>query len=267
MGRKEELEQEWQDHLYQLGETARTDMPEGHPDLRTFQRVVKAWGALEDRRAELAIIEQQMDEEERSLAEAREDAEAEYAECLALVKKYSRALNAVDEEIKKLQKAKINREGALKYVYRAEEEEIRKIDELIEAGKLEKAEASKRNLKKIKLEAMKGEREIRECEERIAELLDPPEGTVGAEGIVARNRMQELEQVIAERDEELEALLDQLNKQAARKERDIEGAQDFYDQAVSLLGAEIFEARVRHPSFDKILPALDQIAAELRGKR
>lgn len=261
-----ELEQEYGDLLYQLGDTARTALtPAQGQKLRAYTRVVRAWDALEDRRLELSMIEQQMDDEERAFAEAQGAADEERAQLDAEMNRYRKVLAAVDEELKRIDRARGNRENALKYVYKAEREEERKIQEFEEAGKLDKAEASKRNLKKIKLEVMKGERELREHDEARAALLDPAEGTPGREGVLARARLDALEKDLAERQRELEELLAHLDDAAARKEQDVQGAQDFYDQAVALLGQEIFEQRIDHPALSRHYERLDQIGFELGG--
>jgi len=135
------VEREYHDLLYQLGETACAILAGDsawRSRFRSYARVEKARDALHDRRLELATIEQQMDDEERGLADAKSAGEEEMERCQALATKFRKAINAVDEELKGLERQRVNREGALKYVYKAEKDEQRRIADLEEAGKLDR---------------------------------------------------------------------------------------------------------------------------------
>src|SRR5947208_608927 len=95
-------EQEWNDLLHQLGESARPILgADGSlaKRFRSFARVAQAWEALGDRNLELSTIEEQMDDEEKGLADAKAAAEEEAARSAPFFKGGQKILKALDEEL------------------------------------------------------------------------------------------------------------------------------------------------------------------------
>ena len=84
------------------------------------------------------------------------------------------------------------------------------------------------------------------------------DGQPGAEGILAHKRVLALEDEEAEETERFEARMDALDREIADKEEEVKKAQAFLDQALFLLGEEVYEKRIPEPALSPLYSRLDR---------
>src|SRR5688572_14122075 len=105
----------YNDLIFQLGDLSR-DRLAGKPNCpRTMDRVYRAEAALVARRDELAVLEQQMNDEDAAWQDYLAEYEAKRAAEYEIVKKWKKAVDAVEGQTKTLRKTLSNRRADLRY--------------------------------------------------------------------------------------------------------------------------------------------------------
>lgn len=258
MGKSESYE----DLIFQLGDMAR-DRLAGKPNApRTMERVFKAEENLVAARDELQSLEGQLNEEDEAYRAFLEQQEAERDEQKEIVKKWKRAVEGIEARTKALRKSLISRRAELRYEklgLKKTEERHRDL-EMTQHHDQKKIALSQENLKKLRLLVMRKQREIEEMDREFNMVLTPKPGQPGAQGILAHKRILEMEDQADERREQHEQLMQELDEAIGAKESEVTAAEDFLDQALYLLGEEVYSLRIADPSLAVMYPRIDKIA-------
>src|SRR6185436_8903839 len=114
------------------------------------------------------------------------------------------------------------------------------------------------NLKKMRLIQMRKQREIEEIEAEFNAVLTPKPGQPGAQGILAHKRLIEMEDEAEDRKVDHEQKMKDLDKAIGDKEEEVRAAEDYLDQALFLLGEEVYSSRINDPVLAPLYPRLDQ---------
>lgn len=248
----------YEDLIYRLGDIAYERLWNKPNAPRMVARVIKAAETYEQRQIELRELEGAMDAEEAAYNEFREACETESAQCHELVEKHKRAVGVAEAKAKSLEAKLVTKRKDVSVGRVAVQKSEDSIRQLEGDGEVDKARAARENLKKTKIDLMK---RVRECEDMQAEydqIMNPQTGP-GAEGIRARRREKDLELQLEERTEAYNALITDLNDQAATKDQEVKAAQEYYEQALLLLGEEVYAARVPDPALASFYPKLDKL--------
>lgn len=251
----------YNDLMFQLGDLARERLAGKPGSPASMERVFQAEDLLEQRREELAALEQQMNDEDAAFQDAQAEAEAERERLTQVVQKFRRAVDSIEGKVKGLRKNLAQRQSDLRYAREAlNKAEVRFRD--IEMGnKADVVETARQNLKKQRLGTMRLQREVEDLEAQLATALEPAPGQPGAQGIVAYKRLIELEDEAAQQKLDFEALMAELDKALATAEEEIEACEDYLDQALFLLGQECYRGRLADPMLAPLYPKLDKVAA------
>ena len=249
----------YNDLIFQLGDLAR-DRLAGKPNCpRTMDRVYRAEAALVARRDELAALEQQMNDEDAAYQDFLAQQEEEKVGLQATVKKWKKAVDAIEGKVKELRKTLASRRAELRYAIDGLEKLEQKIKDMelvgTDPGKVDVARA---NLKKNRLQQMRLGRELEDLEARLANALTPEPGQPGAAGILAHKRLLELEDEAEARKSEHEQLMADLDQAIAEKEEQVRGAEDYLDQALFLLGEDVYAQRISDAQLAPFYPRLDR---------
>lgn len=251
----------YNDLIFQLGDLARERLPNKPNCPRSMDRVYKAEEALVARQDELAALEQQMNDVDGEY-QAFLAAQAEEKEGLtATVKKWKRAVEGIEGRVKDLRKKISSRKAELRYQDIGIKKEERKQKDLeLEGRNMDQVEAIKANLKKTRLLYMRGQRDVEEMEREFADVLTPRPGQVGAEGILAHKRLIEMEDEALDRKTAYEQAMNELDQAIAEKEEELKAAEDYLDQALFLLGEECYAQRISDPALAALYPRIDNAA-------
>jgi hypothetical protein len=261
---KEKVEDEYFEILAELGQLVVAAPPRG-VRLSRMGAVTRAADVLQNRRLELQLLEQAMDEEEHKLASANAAEDQERPGLEAMVKANKAAIATLERRVAAIKKNLVGRQANMRYFVRALEAQERKVEALEEAGEDEKAESERQVLKKQRLDRMRQERMLEEAEEEM-EMQLQGEGRAG-EGMRAKLRLEEIEQTQKERDEEFRKSLEELDRQATAKEAQITETEEAVAEALADLGAEVYALRVPDPRFEALYAELDPLAKKLgRGR-
>jgi hypothetical protein len=245
--------------IFQLGDLAR-DRLAGKPNCpRTMDRVYRAEAAVVARRDELAALDQELNEEDAAwrdyLAQHEEDRAAQYE----IVKKWKKAVDAVEAQTKTLRKTLSSRRADLRYAQDA----LKKMEEKhadLELTTQDEARlgVSRDNLKKNRIQQMRLAREVEELEREISQALTPRPGQPGTPGILAHKRMLELEDEMNARKEAFEQVMAELDQAIAEKEAEVKAAEDYLDQALFLLGEDVYAQRIQDAQLAPFYPRLER---------
>lgn len=249
----------YNDLIFQLGDLARDRLP-GKPNCpRTMDRVYRAEETVVARRDELAALEQQMNDEDAGYQDFLAQQEQEKTGLQATVKKWKKAVDAIEGKVKELRKSVASRRAELRYAIDGLEKLEQKIKDMeligTDAGKVDVAKA---NLKKNRLTQMRLGRELEDLESRLASALTPEPGQPGAAGILAHKRLLELEDEAEARKAEHEQLMADLDQAIVEKEEQVRGAEDYLDQALFLLGEDVYAQRISDAQLAPFYPRLDR---------
>ncbi|MGI5860694.1 MAG: hypothetical protein ACOX6T_01405 [Myxococcales bacterium] len=249
----------YEELIYSLGDAAyerfwnRPDAPRG------TERVLKAAEAYEQRQIELAEIEEAMDAEEAAYNEFCQACEQEFEECRPVIERYKKAVAIAEAKAKSLESKLISKRKDVAAARKA----LAKLEEQIRQweadGMLDKAAGARAGIKRAKLDVMKRSRECDEMQAEYDKVMNPETGP-GAEGIRARRREIDLEQQLEERTNAYNERIGELNEDAAAKDREVRAAQQYYEQAIMLLGEEAYRARIPDPALVVFYPRLDKLA-------
>lgn len=249
----------YNDLIFQLGDLAR-DRLAGKPNCpRTMDRVYRAEAALVARRDELAALEQQMNDEDAAFQDFVAQLEEERATQLEVVKKWKKAVDAVEGQTKALRKSLTNKRADLRYAQDALKQFEKKLADLeLSTTDASKLAVARDNLKKNRIQAMRLAREVEDLERQVETALTPKPGQPGAPGILAHKRMLELEDEQTARKEALDAAMAELDQAIAEKETEVQAAEDYLDQALFLLGEDVYAQRIQDAQLAPFYPRLDR---------
>lgn len=250
--------EKYEDLIFQLGDLARETLPNKPNCPRSMERVYKAEDAVLARRDELAELEAQMNDEAAAYEQYLADLEAERAEQQQITRQFKKAVDAIQGRVKEIRK-KI---GTLRATVRYDKLGIKKMEQRhaeLEMSTLDPKvlELSKQNLKKVRLATMRKERDLEELEQEFEVILTPPAGQPGAAGILAHKRLLILEDEAEDRRLAQEERMAELDQIIAAKEAELKAAEDYLDQAVFMLGEDVYTTRIAEPSLAALYPRLD----------
>jgi len=248
----------YNDLIFKLGDLARERL-NGKPTApRSMDRVLKAEEAVATREEELKGIEAAMDEEEAAYNEFREAVEGEKAELEPLVEKYKKSVGAAEGRLKTAKEKLASKLNDLKHTKLSVQKEEAKLKNYEELGEKAKVQASEKSIKLIRMEVMRRSREIREMQEEADKIMFPEDDSPASEAIRAKGRLADLDAQLEERVEQYNAALAELDAQAADKEQEIQASRDYYDQAIFLLGEEVYSLRVNDPALVPMFLKIDR---------
>ncbi|AKQ66670.1 hypothetical protein A176_003582 [Myxococcus hansupus] len=249
----------YNDLIFQLGDLARDRLP-GKPNCpRSMDRVYRAEEAVVTRRDELAALEQEMNDEDAAYSDFLAVQDEEKAKQGVIVKKWKKAVDAIDGKVKELRKTLASRKADLRYA----EDGLNKLEQKIADMELigdapAKIDVARTNLKKNRLQQMRLGRELEDLESRLSTALTPEPGQPGAAGILAHKRMLEMEDQAEERKLDHEHRMADIDQAIAAKEPQVQAAEDYLDQALFLLGEDVYAQRINDAQLAPFYPRLDR---------
>jgi len=249
----------YNDLIFQLGDLARDRLP-GKPNCpRSMDRVYRAEEAVVARRDELAALEQEMNDEDAAYQEFLAEQEREKGGHQAIVRKWKKAVDAIDGKVKDLRKTLATRRAELRYAQDALGKLEKKISDMeLTRQDPAKIDIARTNLKKNRLAQMRLGREVEDLEERLATALTPEPGQPGAPGILAHKRLLEMEDEAEARLADHEARMAELDQSIATLEEQVKAAEDYLDQALFLLGEDVYAQRIADAQLAPFYPRLDR---------
>lgn len=248
----------YNDLVFKLGDLARERLASRPNPPRSMDRVLKAEEALVAREEELKAIEAAMDEEEQAYNEFREAVEQEKADLEPLLIKYKKSVTFAESNLQKAREKIASKENDLKHAKLSSQKEADKLRNFEELGDKQKAESSKVSIKAIRMDVMRRTREINEMKEAADKILFPTDDSPASEAVRAKGRIADLDKQLEERVEQYNAALAELDADAAEMEQEIQGARDYYDQAIFLLGEEVFGLRLNDPALVPMYLKIDR---------
>ena len=117
---------------------------------------------------------------------------------------------------------------------------------------------ARENLKKNRLKMMRLQRDIEQLQDDLSQALTPLPGQPGAPGILAHKRMLEMQDQLESRKEAFDQAMADLDQAIATKEQEIQAAEDYLDQALFLLGEDVYSKRIADASLSPFYPRLDR---------
>lgn len=248
----------YNDLIFQLGDKARDVLP-GKPNCpRSMERVYRAEEVLEARRDELAALEADMNDEDLAYQDFLAQHEDDCAAQKEITGRFQKAVTAVEGKVKGLRKTLDTRRADLRYAIAGLKKLEQKLADLeMTTQDPVKLDAAKQNLKKNRIAQMRLAREVEDWEAQLATALTPTPGQPGAAGILAHKRLIELEDAAAEQKRQHDARMAELDEAIAAKEEEIKGAEDYLDQALFLLGEEVYAQRIADGQLNPFYPRLD----------
>gem|GEM_PF-616179 len=249
----------YNDLIFQLGDLARDRLP-GKPSCpRTMDRVFRAEEALVARRDELAGLEQEMNEEDAAWQEFLFQQEKEKANLTITIKKFKKAVDAIEGKVKEMRKSLSSKRAELRYGLDGLKKLEAKIHdmEMTRKDPMEVATA-RENLKKNRLKMMRLQRDIEQVQDDLAQALTPLPGQPGAPGILAHKRMLEILDEWEERKGTFDERMAEIDGAISQKEQEIQAAEDYLDQALFLLGEDVYKQRISDAQLAPFYPRLDR---------
>jgi hypothetical protein len=249
----------YNDLIFQLGDLAR-DRLAGKPNCpRTMDRVYRAEEALVARREELAELEQQMNQEDLDFQAFVAAQEKEKAVHGIQVKKWRKAVDAIEGKVKDMRKGIASKKAEVRYGA----EGLKKLELKIADMELTRQDigditTARENLKKNRLKNMRLIRDIEALEYDLNNALTPHPGQPGAPGILAHKRLLEMLDQLEVRKEAFDQAMAELDQAIATKEQEIQAAEDYLDQALFLLGEDVYAQRIADAQLSPFYPRLDR---------
>lgn len=249
----------YDDLIFQLGDLARDRLP-GKPNCpRSMDRVYKAEEAVVARRDELAGFEQEMNDEAAAYQAFLDEQEREKNGHQAIVRKWKKAVDAIDGKVKDLRKTLATRRAELRYAA----EGLLKLEAKIADMELTRqdparVDVARTNLKKNRLTQMRLGREVEDLDARLSTALTPEVGQPGAPGILAHKRLLEMEDEAETRLAEHDQRMAEIDQSIATLEEQVKAAEDYLDQALFLLGEDVYAQRIPDAQLAPFYPRLDR---------
>jgi hypothetical protein len=249
----------YNDLIFQLGDLAR-DRLAGKPNCpRTMDRVYRAEAALVARRDELSALEQQINDEDAAWQDYLAQYEADRAVQYEIVKKWKKAVDAVEGQTKNLRKTLSGRRADLRYAQDALKKMEKKHADLeLTTQDQSVLGNSRENIKKNRIQAMRLAREVENLERDVTMALTPKPGQPGAQGILAHKRMLDMEDEMNVRKEAHEQAMAEIDRAIGEKETEVKAAEDYLDQALFLLGEDVYAQRIADAQLAPFYPRLDR---------
>lgn len=249
----------YNDLIFQLGDLARDRLP-GKPNCpRSMDRVYRAEEAVVARREELAALEQEMNDEDAAYQDFLAQQAEERTGHEAIVKKWKKAVDAIEGKVKDLRKTLSSRRAELRYAYDGLGQLERKIKDMELTGQdPAKIDLARTNLKKSRIAQMRLAREVEDLEIRVSNALTPQPGQPGAPGILAHKRLLEMEDEEEARKLEHAQRMAELDQAIATKEEEVKAAEDYLDQTLFLLGEDVYAQRISDAQLAPFYPRLDR---------
>jgi hypothetical protein len=251
----------YEDLIFQLGDLARERLADDPEPPRSMDRVFRAEEVVLARREELENLEREMNEEDAEQQAFLTRQEAERAEQLEIVRKWKRAVEGVEGRTKELRKKLSSKKAVIRYEGSSlkKAEEKHQDLELTQSHDEKGIKISKENLKKLRLGQMRRQREVEEIQDELNHVLTPRPGQPGAQGILAHMRVIEMELEAEARLEVFEKKMSEIDAGIAGKDQEVQAAEDYLDQAIFLLGEEVYAARIEDDAFSELYERLDKV--------
>jgi chromosome segregation ATPase len=249
----------YNDLIFQLGDLAR-DRLAGKPNCpRTMDRVYRAEEALVARRDEVAALEQEMNDEDAAWQEFLAQQEQERAELQATVKKFKKAVDAIEGKVKEMRKGLSSKRAELRYG----NDGLKKMEARIHDMEMTRRDpqeiaTARDNLKKTRIKMMRLARDIESTQIELEQALTPVPGQPGAQGILAHKRLLEMQDEAEDRKVAFEERMAELDQAIGQKEQEIQAAEDYLDQALFLLGEDVYKQRIADAQLAPFYPKLDR---------
>lgn len=249
----------YNDLIFQLGDLARDRLP-GKPNCpRTMDRVYRAEEALVARRDELGALEQEMNEEDAAWQEFQDVQAQEKATLTITIKKFKKAVDAIEGKVREMRKALSSKKAELRYAL----DGLKKLEVKIQDMEMTRKDpmevaTARENLKKNRLKMMRMQRDIEQIQDDLAQALTPVPGQPGAQGILAHKRMLEIQDEAEERKGAFDQRMADLDEAIGQKEQEIQAAEDYLDQALFLLGEDVYKQRIADAQLAPFYPKLDR---------
>jgi chromosome segregation ATPase len=249
----------YDDLIFQLGDIAR-DRLAGKPNCpRTMDRVYRAEEALVARREELAELEAQMNQEDVDFQEFVAEQNREKATHQVQIKKWRKAVDAIEGKVKEMRKGISSKKAEVRYAL----DGLKKLEAKIADMELTRADpqeiaTARENLKKNRLKQMRLSRDIESLEYDLNNALTPLPGQPGAPGILAHKRLLEMQDQLDARKEAFDQAMADLDQAIGTKEQEIQAAEDYLDQALFLLGEDVYSQRIADAQLSPFYARLDR---------
>lgn len=249
----------YNDLIFQLGDLARDRLP-GKPNCpRTMDRVYRAEEAVVARREELAALEQQMNDEDGAWQDFQAGQEEEKVKLENIVAKNKRFVDVIDGKVRGIRRKLSSKRADLRYAKEGLATLEEKVKEMEELGDDPRAlNTARENLKKNRLTTMRTGREVEDMEYESNQLLTPEPGKPGAAGIQAFKRLMDMEDEMEERKHTNERTMADLDAAVRTKEEEVRAAEDYLDQALFLLGEDVYAQRIPDAQLAPFYPRLDR---------
>jgi hypothetical protein len=250
----------YNDVIFELGDLARERLAEKPNAPRSMDRVFKAEDVVLAQRDELKSLEEQLNGEDAAYKDFLDAQDAERNEQKEIVRKWRAAVAGVEVRSRDLRKKISSAKATMRYekVNQKVAEERHKQLEFRESHDDRKISQSRELLKKSRLQLMRKQRNIEDLEVEFTTLLTPRPGQPGAQGILAHKRLLEMEDEAEARKADHEQRMKEIDEQIAAKEEEVQAAEDYLDQAVFLLGEEVYGARISDPVLAPLYLRLDK---------
>ncbi|HYV44516.1 MAG TPA: hypothetical protein VFA20_06615 [Myxococcaceae bacterium] len=252
-------EEAYNELIFKLGDLARDELVKKERYPKSMERVFKAEEAVAHLREEIQSLEDELNEEDTAYQEMLAAHEEERGPLMETVKRYQRAVDAIQGRSKDLRKKIHAQKAAIKYdTISFGKAEQRHADIELSTTDEYKLDESKGLVKRLRLQLMRRQRDLEELEIQFNQLLSPPEGTKGAAGVLAHKRLMEMEMEAEQRKESLDARTTELEQAITDKEGELQAAEDFLDQAIFLLGEDCYQQRIPEPALAALYPKIDR---------
>jgi hypothetical protein len=250
----------YDDLIFQLGDLARERLADKTNTPRSMNRVFKAEDAVVRVREELEQLENELNQEDSEYQDFLNAQTAERNEQKAIVSKWRSAVAGVEVRTRELRKKISSGRATFRYEQANQKHAEARHKELEqrENHDLKKIQLSSELNKKGRLGIMKRRRDLDELERELETLLTPRPGQPGAQGILAHKRLLEMEDEVENRKAEHEQRMGDLDEAIGAKEQEVQAAEGFLDQAIFLLGEEVYQTRVKDPMLAPLYPRLDK---------
>ncbi len=250
----------YNDLIMQLGDLARERLANKPSPPRTMAQVFAAEDDVLAIRDEKTALETQLNEEDGHYQDFLDQQTAERIEQQQIVKKWRKAVEGIEARTRDLRKTIATSKATMRYekvsLKRAER---RHVDlEQAEAHEIKKIALSKENLKKVRLQLMRKQRNIEDSESEFLLILTPRPGQPGAQGILAHKRLLEMEDEADDRKVDHEEKMKSLDLEIGAREEEEKDAEVGLDEGIFALGEECYAERIADPALSAFYPRIDK---------
>jgi myosin heavy subunit len=240
--------EQFQETLFHLGDLAR-DRLVGKPGCpRSMQRVLRAEELLLARRRELEELKQRVAKQQATWRELQARLEHGRAKQEAVLEQHKGQVQGVLRHSKSLRRQRTARREELLAARQKREQLEARYSERLEAGvSLERLTRAREQLERQQATQLRLADQLAQVEEALQQVLTPEPGQPGGPGVLAHRRLLELEQEAQLHEQEHERWLAELEQAIADKEAEIQAAEEFLEQALFLLGEEVYALRLPDP--------------------